>query len=442
MTQLAKSTARMSWAASVFSAQLAVDLLADGTKKADAALYRVTEAIQQQFSGDPIVYGINSIGDAAQRSAVDFIWDLPRLRVLDWGWLTRTAGAAIAQSVDAARALWPGDNLAFTADVLRNTFAVINLVNRAPSIIGLPPGETPLTAAVERAYSAGDYSAVWLVEGLGEEYANRHWSKTASPSGLLTGGQASTLPEKSLLMMHAGMGISFARHTMGRLTPYSPEPEIAAALERFVALVRANAREGYEGPAFESLGLVTRSWYPRLVAILDRGLWGLDPVVLEYFWHGVGRAICFSPLCLLPGRTAFHGVVREAPHRLAYLNGMAGAAWAFTLVNIRQPAILLNLLRNYSVPLAADDAFTNGLISAVIMASDTLPADPYASALCHDHPQTADEALAQTWDRLVRLPCKTAVEKYFPVLKKHHSLSEVFRYRNLAQLVDRLGGRA
>jgi len=432
----------MSWAASVFSAQLAVDLLAaDGTKKAEGSLYRVTEAIQQQFGGNPIIYGINSIGDVAQRSAVDFIWDLSRLRVLDWGWLTRTASAVLNQSVDAARALWPGDNLAFTSDILRNTFAVINLVNRAPSIINLPPGETLLMAAVERAYAAGDYSAVWLVEGLGEEYANRHSSKTM-PCGLLTSGQASALPEKSLLMMHAGMGISFARHTMARLTPYSPDPEIAAALERFVSLVRANAREGYEGPAFESLGLVTRTWYPRLVAILDRGLWRLDPLALEYFWHGVGRAIYFSPLYLLPGRTAFQGIAREAPHRLAYLNGMAGAAWAFTLVNIRQPAILLNLLRNYSVPPAADDAFTNGLISAVMMATDPLPADPYASALCHGDPQTADEALAQTWDRLVRRPCKTAVEKYFPVLKKHHSLSEVFRYQNLAQLVDRLGGRA
>jgi hypothetical protein len=242
-------------------------------------------------------------------------------------------------------------------------------------------------------------------------------------------------------MMHAGMGISFAGHTVRALTPYSAATDINAALAQFVSLVKANARPGYEGPAYESLGLVTRTWYPQMVPVIDSRLWALDQKMLQYFWHGIGRAVYFDPRYLLPGATAFHGVHHEAPHELGLLNGIAGAAWAFTLVNVRQPEVTLNLLRAHSGMLGANDAFTNGLISTLLMASAVLPGDPNADRFCRYQPPAGDPGLTDAWGRWIGTPCQRAKLEYFPVLENQGSLGEVFRYQNLDELVNRLEGR-
>jgi hypothetical protein len=441
MAQPAPSFVACPWAASLFGVQQLANLMSgNGDRKAEIAFYTVTGTVQEQFAANPAIFGLNQLGDRLQQSAVDFAWDVLRLKPFDPAWVSRTAGAAIRGAFDAARALTPGDNLSFTADVLRNTFAVVNLVNRAPAMLNLPPGELDLREAVDRAYSiGGDYASLWLVEGLGGEYAGRNWSGDGPFKGLLTSGRSEKLPEKCLLMMHAGMGISFARQLVRLLTPYTAGAELDAALRQFIALVKANARAGYQGPAYESLGLVTRTWYRRMVPAIDARLWGLDQEVLEYFWHGVGRAIYFDPRYLLPGATPFEGVQHEAPHQLGLLNGVAGAAWAFTLVNIRQPEVLLTLLRLYSAILGTTDAFTNGMVSAILMAGDMIPGDPNSRRLCGCAP-FADPGLTATWNRMIGTPCRRGMTEYYPILKSRGRLGEVFRYQNFDALVKRLGG--
>ena len=117
--------------------------------------------------------------------------------------------------------------------------------------------------------------------------------------------------------------------------------------------------------------------------------------MLEYFWHGVGRAAFFT--YLLPGTNAFEGIRGEAPHELSLLNGTAGAAWAFTLVNIQQPEVLVNLVSTQKELLSSNGAFTNGLISTMLMADDMLPGDPYTTALCAYRPQCGCSGLVEAF---------------------------------------------
>jgi hypothetical protein len=431
MAGLAQSMIILPVTASAFAARQLGNLLSNGgTHRMQTDLYRATKKIESEFASDPVVFGAYQVGAEAQSGAVDLLWDIARLRFLQPEWLDRTGGSIAEWSCGAARTLTPGDNLTAYVQTVRNTFDVINLVNRASSLLDLPPGAIQLSSAISRAYSYDDYSALWIVEGLGEQYADRNWSGDRT-RGLLNTGQGADADEKSLLMLHAGIGISFARRIVSRLTPFSGTADVATGVRRFIELVRANSRPGYEGAAFESLGLVTRTWYAEMVDRIDEQLWNADRTVLEFYWHGVGRSIYFSPLYLLPGFTAFQGVRREVPNELARLNATAGAAWAFTLVNIRTPEVLANLVRT-SGEIVEDDAFTNGLMSTVIMAGDMVPNDPVVSALCDYTPHWDSTQLLLRWTNAVQRPCRVAAQVYHPVLQQQRKLGGIFRYRDLS----------
>jgi hypothetical protein len=440
MLELMKSMLNLPWAVSVFGAQQFVNLLSPGgVRKAEGDLYSATVAAQAQFSSNPIFFAGFQVGDQIQRAGVDLFFDTLELQVLHPEWINRTSSQIATQSAATLRTLTPGENLRLYIALVRNTMGVINLVNQSSSMLALPPGPIDLQQAIEKAYSFGQYSPLWLVEGLGEDYANQFWSDTVPPRGVLTTGQGAKLPDKSLLMMHAGIGLSFAKHLVRRMTPVTPKTEIAASLRRFVDLVRTNSRPGYEGPAFESLGLVTRTWYRAMVPIIDQLLWTIDREVVEYFWHGVGRAAYFT--YLTPNTTAFQGVPTEAPHEVALLNAMAGSTWAFSLVNIKQPEVVVHAIKTQAQLLSANGGFTNGVISTMLMADDMIPGDPYTAALCAYKPQCGCPEVIEAWNRLIGIPCQTATQKYFPVLQKHRRLGEVFRYQDLGNLVQKLEAR-
>ena len=69
----------------------------------------------------------------------------------------------------------------------------------------------------------------------------------------------------------------------------------------------------------EALGLVTRLRCPELVRIVDWRLSAIDPELVGYFWHGVGRGLYFLPLNALPcasssWRAVGDGARRGTPH--------------------------------------------------------------------------------------------------------------------------------
>ena len=106
------------------------------------------------------------------------------------------------------------------------------------------------------------------MEGTGHYYADEYWKKYGEPHGLLSEENA-PVPVKSLTMLHAGLGLSVADRLLGTLTTESTPPEVRAALQLFVTQCKNNSRKGYSGAAIESLGLVSRDFYPDLLKIVS-----------------------------------------------------------------------------------------------------------------------------------------------------------------------------
>jgi len=310
------------------------------------------------------------------------------------------------------------------------------------SLLHIPQGDGDFDLAqlVDDAYALGAYPDLWAVEGLGHDYTMSFWRRGGRPRGILTDVPEEVLPSKSLTMMHAGLGLAFAQQLMNTITPYSPDDDIRRVLGDFVSLVDDNSRRGYEGAAYESLGLVTRFWHSEMVGVVEARLQEVAPRAVSYFWHGAGRSLYFLPLYFVPGLLSpWLAVEREAPHELAYHNMIAGLAWATTIVNVRQPEIMENFLRTQGERAARTPAFTNGVQSTLIMGFDITPGDVYIENFLDYRPDASDRRTAELWDALVARPGREAVYHIHPVLQRHERLGEVFHYHpSLADLAARL----
>ena len=115
--------------------------------------------------------------------------------------------------------------------------------------------------------------------------------------------------------------------------------------EIFLDLVEDNSQEAlYRRRAGIVWDLVTRTWYVQMVGMIYDHLKGLEAPASEFFWHGAGRAMYFSPMYMLPGLSPWNAAEQEPPNETARRNARAGVAWAFTIVNVRQPEIAANFL--------------------------------------------------------------------------------------------------
>ena len=74
----------------------------------------------------------------------------------------------------------------------------------------------------------------------------------------------------------------------------------------------------------------------------------------------------------------------------------------------------------------------------MIMRYDTSPDDPNIEAFCNYRPLSGDARLNDLWATLVRVPCQRAVHEFYPVLREHQRLGEVFHYQDLGALVENL----
>ena len=445
MRELTKSTLSYAWAMSLFGVQQASNLLApqdwrQPARRANSAFSSVKQAAQNQL-GD-LAFGAFQIGDEVGRGLTNLFFDALTLRAFDPRYVSRLTSEVAGQSQDTLRTFSSAENVRLAWQELRNNYEVFNLVKNVSSLLRIPSDdrEFDLSRLVEEAYALGAYPDLWAVEGLGHDYAMTFWRKGGPIRGILTDERASRLPAKSLTMMHAGLGLAFAQQLMNTITPYSPADEIRRVLGDFVSLVDENSRRGYEGAAYESLGLVTRFWHSQMVGVVDERLREVAPRALDYFWHGVGRSLYFLPLFFVPGLLSpWLAVEREAPHELALLNMTAGLAWATTIVNVRQPEIMENFLRNQGEQVARNPAFTNGVMSTLIMGIDITPGDVYITRFLEYRPGQSDPRVTGLWDELVGRPAREAVYRVHPVLKERERLGEVFRYHpSLADLAARL----
>jgi len=390
--------------------------------------------------------GLYQFGESLTEAVVEIGLGVLCPQVLDPRTLYTLTGFPLQLSIEAARLTLAGGAPAALEEIANKT-EVFLLVAAVPGLIGVPwQPPYPLEELVGRAYALGDFAAVWSIEGLGHVYGDRVWGQGETPQGLLTAPRTRDLPAGSLLMLHAGIGLSMAQHLLRGLPCEPPPAELRRRLTEIIALDRDNSRPGYLGAAFESLGLVTRTFHPTLVSAVDRELRAIAREVVGLFWHGVGRAIYFWPVNFLPGSAwqVFEMARREAPDELARVNAEAGVAWAEMLVNQRQPQILFELVVAPHGDELARGGFVNGIASSTIMRFDTTPEAPFIEEFCRWQPAGASAGARALWDELVRVPCRRALEDYYPVLKREDRLGEIFEFRDLAALTGspRRGGGA
>jgi len=352
-------------------------------------------------------------------------------------WLAAGSLGLAERGAEALRLFPTGTGALAALAELRNKGEVFLLVKGVSLLLGIRPDEfpLPLLSLVGRSYQLGPFPALWAVEGLGHDYAQSYWTQGRVPRGLLTVPSDPALPAPSLCMLNAGLGLSFAQHLLDGLAMAPTAAEVHRAVAEIVGLCRDNARPGYLGAAYESLGLVTRLFESPRVTAVDQALRSIAPEVRSYFWHGVGRALYFAPESFLPFSLwpTYGSACREAPDPMARRNAVAGLTWAAVLVNQRQPEILSTLLvEPHGAELAQrglEDAFVNGVASSIVMRCATTPGAPFIAAFCDYSP--ASPAGARLWDRLVRRPCTAARRVLYPRLAAANRLGDVFHYQPL-----------
>lgn len=386
---------------------------------AAATLYRSTHAMTTNFAG--AAWAAFQIGDTFQRTVLDAMFDLAVLR-LDGA--QRLGEAVMDQAVELASFLPFQSPRRHPISELQANYSVFKLVQDGPASVSHRSGSSfPVVDIIETAYRKFDYHVLWVIEGIGHDYAEFKWrGANRAPSGLL---DDPSLPAKSLTMMHAGLGLFLAMEKMRGLTPNCDSEQMRTSIGAFVDQVNANSKAGYAGAAIESLGLVTRTWFPemvpKVVAAMPAGLRG-------YFWHGAGRAMYFLPVYALPGiLSPWAALAREKLDAEAILNLEAGLTWATTLVNLQQPEIIENLIARRGAAFASDGGFRNGVESALVMASDMAPGDPAFETLIRREPTAA---IGDQWRRLVREPATSAVRIQHARLAAAGQLERVFRYQS------------
>jgi hypothetical protein len=443
MRELTKSMLSLSLALPLLGAQQAARILSPARRGRPATepLDTVADAARRRLGGSfETVY---RTGEMIQGGALDMAGQALTPDLLDPATWARLAGDMALRSAEGFRLMLSGSAGLDALREVANKVEVYALVREVGQILGVPQTfPLPLHELLRKAYELSPFQTLWAVEGLGHDYGKSYWDQGIIPRGLLTDPRTYDLPAKSLLMLHAGIGLAFAEHLLdgtGRDTPFA---EIRRLVAEDVLLCRQNSRQGYLGAAYESLGLVTRLFHgARLAAQVDRALREVAPEVRGFFWHGVGRAIYFLPQNFLPCSTwqTFEMARREAPDEMARLNAVAGTAWAVTLVNQRQPEILANLVVGpHGDQLAPDGAFSNGLASAVIMRADTTPDAALTQSFLDYRPSRSDVRLVRLWDELVRRPAELALHVYYPIFKANDALGDLFHYGDLARLAATL----
>ena len=426
LRDLTKSFMSLSGAASMFGVSQLGRLLDVRTPRASAdevsrRLDSVTEAMTDQLAGR--LSSTFARTDILQRGLVDFIADIVTLNpsgVLAFSApvlapVLNPVASALDPLVSALDRALPGTEAEVRWLELRNKIEIYLFVPNAASRLQISPVERiPLPTLVERAYALGPFLALWAVEGLGHVYGLQALQDTPAPRGLLTGPEAEASRPGALLMLHSGIGLAFAQSLLAPVTPHNAAALLPPALRRFVVLCRENSRPENFQAAYESLGLVAQAFHSNLVAIIDRELQQSADDLLGYFWHGVGRAIYFAPRYFLPfADIDWVATPQLAPHEIGRLKITAGLAWAVTLVNMRQPAVMERLLRRDAEVLPRTPAFSTAVASSVVMRYDTTPDAPFIPAFVEHRPDASGPGLVRAWEALIRGPVVSAQQDHY-----------------------------
>lgn len=423
MRTLVKSALRFSWAASLVGAEQAVGWLRpagllrpEPASAADrhAPLDAIAGTARQQL-GD-FLQGAYGAGEALQDEFLDLAWS--SFEPAQW---QRSKERVVRHSADVLHFANPAAGGAARRRELSNKLEVFQLVRGAARQLGLPPLGVPFSLArwVDIALQKPPRRALWLIEGLTHHYLEGallgrgpSTSADASESDLLAEAELDRLPEHTLPIVHAGLGLAVAEHFLRPLRAGSSPAAFAEAVAQFESLCRASARAPHVDAALEALGLVARCFFADLVPGLDRAL-AQQPAgeLRQVFWHGVGRGLYFVPVSFVPGYGSLGQVLAmvgsEAPDEELAAAARAGVGYAFTLVNLGTPRVLEEALARQGDMLMAGP-FHQGLVASVVMRQRTTPEDSELGDFLAYQPR--EPTRAELWDRVVRQPCQRALD--------------------------------
>ncbi|HLX09813.1 MAG TPA: hypothetical protein VKY89_18300 [Thermoanaerobaculia bacterium] len=330
------------------------------------------------------------------------------------------AVSALRRSVGALAAVVPRPGGRLRWRELGNRLEAFEIFRRAALAVRRAPaagGEQPLAALVEHARLPGTCQTLWTIEGLGYGHAELRADRgaelradhRAGPGEWLAA--AAGLPASSLIALHCGVGLSLARRRLAATAGVAD-----AALRRELAAYLTACREiapTYAAALIEALGFIARLQHPRRAGELAGELARLDRDAHACFWHGIGRGLYF-----VPGRTAswtstpwraIAALTREVPQGEARDHALAGLAWAATMVNLRHPQVMAEILRRNAADLAAAPGFAHGVGSALLVCHDCAPDDPCLAAWRGQPAQPAGGELAGLWRRHVSGPAEAVL---------------------------------
>jgi hypothetical protein len=428
---MTKSALGFGWAMQVLAYSEMMRLIKGGDTIASAntldVLTRAAEKCMDGISGT-----LFNAGEALQSSTVDRMTEA----FSPYGcsvWRPVRQGLEIfEQAAGFFRRMAPGDANRLAWLEVRNKGEVYILVEDLAAIVELDANES-LSSMVEKAYGLSEFQVLWGIEGVGHYYADCQCPPTSAPLNLLAAENTLAVPSQALLMLHAGMGLSFADRFLGQTAAALKGRDLAAQVSKFVHCCVGNSQFGYEGAALEALGLVARVLYPSMVRPIDRILRQSYAGAVGYFWHGVGRALYFAPASFLPFLDdPWQHVESESIDEISLQNVTAGLAWAVALVNMRQPEIIESVLAEKNIH--SQLAFSNGVASSSILREDLTPGASFLESFVRFH--TVKTSNQGTWDKLIRIPCERGLNEDYPTLKRAHRLGELFQYRPVARDAD------
>lgn len=446
MRDMSQAMMRLSWAMTVLGAQQAANMvtpskMAKSGENLATALDAVTSAIEGQLGS-----GLKNAYRTGAALALSPLEGLPSYE-LNQAMQTfamqpmvfQPMKMVMPQMAASVAAFVPGHDASLVRQECEAKMQVMQLVLDVRKICPDKSVYVPLLETVAKGYALGSFPALWAVEGIGHDLVESRHHRGESLTELLTSKEVGDLPDGSLTMLHAGIGLGLAEIALKDLRPDSSVELLDAAIHRFLTGCTSASRPAYLGCALESLGLVTRHFYGHsMVLALDRRLETIDAALRGFFWHGVGRAVYFSPENMVPNLSSPWPAVamcaRLAPHDLARENMIAGVAWGITMVNLKQPVVLEGLLSKHGNGFGDTDAFANGVMSALIMRKDTTPDEPHIAALLAYEPAKGDARLEALWNRIFKLSATKALDEYYPAIKQKGRMGEIFRFQSLAEL--------
>ncbi len=312
----------------------------------------------------------------------------------------------------------PGRGVFCDWQELDNKFEAFRLFQYADRELGPAAAHLPINDLVSRALALDAFRAIWILEGVGH---SQGLARPLSAKGLLTDGTSASLPDCAMVPLHAGMGTAFAEKLFARLDSNPTAGAVQHTVESFLDACRVNCRPGWGDACMEPVGLVVRCLYPSLLNAVSGAMEQVNPALRRLFWHGVGRSLYFVPTNFMPIPGAqermFINAISEPSCYEDKQNVVAGLAWALTLVNLRQPAIVRPALPLCS-RLHFGDECTNGMISALLLWRHMAPAH---SRYLGDY---------------IRLyaPVRDALVNFYPGLERNNNIPALYTYRTSEEL--------